>query len=91
MEFWREVMGNSCNDDSVFRDFPGDNLIKNDGDLDIDFDALRSDNTSDSEASDEEGDTLLTLSTESWTQGARLQDVQEVDFIEDLVHFINCQ
>ena len=54
----------------------------------IDFDALLSHN-SDSEASDEEGDTLLTLSTKS--SSVRLQDVQEVDFMEDLVQFINCQ
>ena len=75
--FGREVMGNS-GDDSVFEGFTGDNFIKVDGDLDIDFDALPSDNTNDSEASDEEGDTLLTLSTESWT---RAQNVQEVNFI----------
>ena len=52
----------------------------------VDFDAVPSDN---SEASDEEGDTLLTLSTESWS--ARQKDVQEVDFMEDLVQFIMCQ
>ena len=54
----------------------------------IDFDALLSDN-SDSEASDEEGDTLLTLLTESWS--ARPQDVQKVGFMVDFVQFINCQ
>ena len=71
MGFWREIIGNSGNDDSVFKGYTGDNLIKVDGDSDIDFDALLSDNTSDSEASDEEGDTLLTLSTESRTRSAR--------------------
>ena len=76
MEFWCEIMVNSGDNDSVFKGFTGYNLIKVDGDLDIDFDALPSDNTSDSEASDEEGDTLLTLSTESRTWNARPQDVQ---------------
>ena len=71
MEFWRETMGNSGENDSVFQGFTGDSLIKIDGDLDIDFDALPSDNTRDSEASDEEVDILLTLSTESWTWSAR--------------------
>ena len=80
-------MGNSCDNHSVFEGFTGDDLIKVDGDLDIDFDAMLSDNTSDNEASDEQGDTLLTLSTKSWTQGTRLQDVQEVDFIEDFGPF----
>ena len=47
------------------------NFIKVDGDLDIDFDALLSDNTSDNKASDEEGNTFLILSTESRTQSAR--------------------
>ena len=70
MEFWREIFVNSGDDDSVFKGFTGDNFIKVDGDLNIDF-ALPSDNTSDSEASDEEGDTLLILSTESWTRSAR--------------------
>ena len=63
-------MGNSGDDDSVFKGSTGDNLIKVDGDLDIDFDALPSDN-SDGEASDEEGDTLPILSTESRTQSTR--------------------
>ena len=71
MEFWREKMANSGNDDSIFEGFTGDNLIKVDDDLDTDFDALPSDNTSDSEARDEEGDTLLTLSTESRIRSAR--------------------
>ena len=62
--------------------------MKADSDLDIDFDALLSDD-SDSEASDEEGGTLLNLSNKSWS--ARPQDVQEVDFMEDLVQFKNCQ
>ena len=53
-----------------------------------DSDALLSDN-SDSEASDEEGGTLQTLTTESWRAG--LQDLQEIDFMENLVQFINCQ
>ena len=57
-------------------------------DLDIDFDAMLTDH-SDSEASDEEGDTLLTLSTESWS--SRPQDMQMSDFMEDLVKCINCQ
>ena len=70
MEFWCEIMGNSGNDDSVFEGITGDNLIRVDGDLDIDFDVLPSDNTSDSEASDE-GDTSLTLLTESQIQSAR--------------------
>ena len=68
MEFWRETMGNSGDNDSVFEGFTGYNLIKVDGDLDIDFDALLSDNTSNSEASDEEGNTILTLWTESRTR-----------------------
>ena len=68
MEFWREIIGNSGVDDSVFEGFTGV-FIKVDGDLDIDFDALPSDNTSDSEASDEEGDTSLL--TESRTRSAR--------------------
>ena len=51
--------------------FTGDNFIKVDGDLDIDFDALPSDNTCDSEVSDEDGDTSLILSTESRTWSAR--------------------
>ena len=84
-------MDNSGDDDSLFVGFTEDILIKVDGDLNIDFDALPSDNTSDSEAIDEEGDTLLTLSTESRTPSTRLRDIQEVDFIEDLVQFINCQ
>ena len=46
------------------------NQIKVDGDLD-DFDALPSDNTSAGEVSDEEGDTLLTQSTESRTWSAK--------------------
>ena len=71
MEFWREIMRNSGADDSVFEGFTGDNLIKVDGDLDIDFVALPSDNTGDCEAGDEEGDTLLILSTESRTRSAR--------------------
>ena len=87
-EFRREIKGNSGNFDSIFEGFAGDNLIKAAGGLDIDFDALPSDNTSDSEASGEEGDTLLTLSNESQTQSARFQ---EVDFIEDLVLFVHCQ
>ena len=62
MEFWREIMGNSGNDDSVFEGSTGYNVIKVDGDLDINFDALPSDNTSDSEA---------TLSTESRNRSAR--------------------
>ena len=61
MELCREIMGNSGDDDSIFEGSTGDNLIKVDGDLDIDFDAQPSDNTSDSEVNDEEGDTLLTL------------------------------
>ena len=88
MQFGREIMGNSGDIDRVFEGFTGENLAKVDGDLDIDLDARLSD-SSESEASDEEGDTLLTLSTES--QSARLQDVQEFDFMEDLVQSINCQ
>ena len=71
MEFWRGIIGNSGDDDSVFEGFTGDNFIKVDGDLDIDFDALPSDNTSDSKASDEDGDTSLIVSTESQTRSAR--------------------
>ena len=71
MEFWHEIMGNSGDDDSVFEGFTGVDLLKVDGDFHIDFDALLSDNTSDSESSDEEGYTLLTLLTESWTRCAR--------------------
>ena len=72
MEFWREIIGNSGDDNSVFEGFTGENLIKVDGDLDIDFDALPSDNTcDDSEASDEDGDTSPILSTESRTRSAR--------------------
>ena len=71
MEFCREIMGNSGDDDSIFEGFTGDSLIEVDGDLDIDFDALRSDNTSDSEAGDEEGDASLIQSTESRTWSAR--------------------
>ena len=70
MEFWREIIGNSGDDGSVFEGFTGDNFIKVDGDLDIDCDALPSDNTSDSKAS-EDGDTSLILSTESRTRSAR--------------------
>ena len=50
---------------AFFEGFTGDHFIKVDDDLDIDFDALPSDNTSDSEATDEEGDTLLILSSDS--------------------------
>ena len=71
MEFWREIIGNSGDNDSIFEGFTGDNFIKVDGDLDIDFDALPSDNTSDSKASDEDGDASLTVSTESRTRSAR--------------------
>ena len=71
MEFWREIIGKSGDDDSIFEGFTGDNFIKADGDLDIDFDALPSDNTSDSEASDEDGNTSMILSTESRTRSAR--------------------
>ena len=73
MEFWREIIGNSGDDDSVFEGFTGDNFIKVDGDLDIDFDALPSDNTSDtdSKASDEDGDASLIMSTESRTWSTR--------------------
>ena len=41
--FWREIMGNSDDNDSVFEGFSRDNLVKVDSDLDIDFDALPSD------------------------------------------------
>ena len=71
MEFWREIIGNSGDDDSIFEGFTGDSFIKVDGDLNINFDALPNDNTSDSEASDEEGNTFLILSTESQTRSAR--------------------
>ena len=71
MEFGREIIGNSGDDDSVFEGFTGYNFIKVDGDLDIDFDALLSDNTSDRKASDEDGNTSLILSTESRTRSAR--------------------
>ena len=71
MEFWREIIGKSGDDDSIFEGFTGDNFIEADGDLDIDFDALPSDNTSDSEASDEDGNTSLILSTKSRTRSAR--------------------
>ena len=71
MEFWREIIGNWGDDDSVFEGFTGDKFIKVDGDLDSDFDALPSDNTSDSKASDEDGDTSLIVSTESRTRSAR--------------------
>ena len=71
MEFWREIISNSGDDDSVFKGFTGGNFIKVDGDLDIDFDALPSDNTSDSKASDEDGDASLIVSTESRTWSAR--------------------
>ena len=68
MEFGCEIIGNSGDDDSVFEGFTGDNFIKVDGDLDIDFDALPSDNTCDR---DEDGDTSLILSTESRTRSTR--------------------
>ena len=55
-EFLHELLGYLSNDDSVFEAFTGENFVKVDNDLDIDFDALLSDN-SDSEASNEEGDT----------------------------------
>ena len=75
MEFGREIIGNSGDDDSVFECFTGDNFIQVG-----DFNALPNDNTS-----DEDGNTLLILSTESQT---RVQDVQEVVIIEDLIQFI---
>ena len=56
---------------TAFEGFTGDNFIKVDGDLDIDFDALTTDNTSDSKASDEDGDTSLIVSTECRTRSAR--------------------
>ena len=71
MEFWHEMMGNSGDDDRVFEGFTGDNFIKVDGELNIEFDALPSDNSSDSEASDEEGNTFLILSIESRTRSIR--------------------
>ena len=71
MEFWHEIIDNLGDDDSVSEGFSGDNFIKVDGDLDINFEALPSDNTSDSEASDEDGDTSLILSTKSRTRSAR--------------------
>ena len=71
MEFWHEIIGNSGDDDSVFEGFTGDNFIQVDGDLDIDFDALPSDNSSDSKVSDEDGDTSPILSTKSRTRSAR--------------------
>ena len=72
MELCREIMGNSGDDDSIFEGSTGDNLIKVDGDLDIDFDAQPSDNTSDSEVNDEEGDTLLTLYQPSRTRECKM-------------------
>ena len=61
------------------RAFIGENLIKVDSDLDIDFDKLLSDNTA---VIVKLVMKRVTLSTESRTRSARPQDVQEVDFIE---------
>ena len=79
-------MGDSDDDDSVFEGFSVEDLVKIDptnyeSDLDIDFEALLSDGDSESDSSDEEGDSLPTPSTGSWS--SRLQDVKDAKFTED--------